>query len=159
MNCTRLPIALLCSLALCAGCSSGSETDSSSQAFDGSVTTTVVTPDARTSQEPPPSLPPVIEGLESVTLLTPVAGGGARPLLAWEPVNTAATYMVVVYDSEGLAIWSSITKDTEIYLGGSLPIPEENTGPRITADNTWVVYADDANGRVIAASGRSPLNP
>jgi hypothetical protein len=159
MNCIRLPIAVLCSVTLFAGCSSGGDDGSGTQSLDGSVSTTVVTQDAGTSQEPPPSLPPVIEGLDSVTLLTPVAGGGARPLLAWEPVNAAATYMVVVYDSEGEAIWSSITRDTEIYLGGSLPIPEENTGPRITADSSWVVYADDANGRVIAASGRSPLNP
>jgi hypothetical protein len=121
----------------------------------------VDTPDAEVPEpEPEPeALPPVIDGLDPIVLLTPASGGGDRPLLEWQPAPGAEVYMVVVYGADGAATWSMITDATSIYVGGRLPIPSANSGPRITDGSSWVVYADDIDGRPIAASGRAPIAP
>jgi hypothetical protein len=115
--------------------------------------------DAAAPDPEPEALPPVIDGLDPIVLLTPASGGGQRPLLEWEPVPGAVVYMVVVYGVDGSATWSTITEATSIYVGGRQPIPEANSGPRITDGSSWVVYADDVDGLVIAASGRAPIAP
>ena len=112
-----------------------------------------------TAPPAPEALPPVIDGLEPIVLLTPASGGGERPLLEWEPVSGAEIYLIVVYDADGTATWSTITDATSIHLGGPLAIPDANSGPRIGAGSSWVVYADDIDGRIIAASGRAPISP
>lgn len=149
-----MPAALLAAVTLLLGCS-GDTTPGAGTATTAAGGATATTDPGG----PPPNLPPVIEGLDPVVVLTPTAGGGERPLLAWEPVTGAARYTVVLYDAAGTAVWSSLTTDTSIHVGGPALIPAANSGPRVTADNTWVVYADDATGRLIAASGRSPISP
>jgi len=91
--------------------------------------------------------------------LTPLSGEGSRPLLSWKPVEAAAAYVVMVYDAEGSPYWSAVTTATEVYVGGPLPIPAENAGPRIGAGYTWSVYAEDAGGLLVAASPQRSVSP
>ena len=102
---------------------------------------------------------PVIAGLDPIEQLTPLSGGGSRPLLSWAPVDGAAVYVVMVYDADGAPYWSAVTTATEVYVGGPLQIPTGNDGPRIEAGYTWSVYAEDSGGLLIAASPQRNLSP
>jgi hypothetical protein len=173
MSRTLLILAAAGALVLATACGGGDDTATTSDtvvvveaAGDDDTATPAVTDEADASNadtadpEPAPEpLPPVIDGLDPIVLLTPASGGGERPLLEWEPVPGAEWYMVVVYDAAGTAIWSTITEATSIYVGGRQPIPDANSGPRVTDGSTWSVYADDVDGLVIAASGRAPIAP
>jgi hypothetical protein len=160
---TTTAAALVATMMIMAGCSSAeSDTDiaptstTSSDATAGPDGTDDTSSTTAPTTAPPP---PVIDGLAPVVLLTPASGGGPRPLLEWERVVEAASYLVVVYDGDGDAFWSAITDATSVYLGGPELIPEANSAPRLAGDSTWVVFARDATGRVIAASGRAPIAP
>jgi hypothetical protein len=114
-----------------------------------STTTTAMTPVG----------PLVIAGLDPIEQLTPVSGEGSRPLLVWAPVDGAAAYLVMVYDGDDLPYWSTITSDTQTYVGGPLQIPDDRSGPRISEGYSWSVYADDADGTIIAASPLRDIAP
>lgn len=130
-------------------------TDASTTSTTTSTPTTTTTTTSTTTT----TVPPVIAGADQVEQLTAPTGEGDRPLLSWEPIDEASTYLVIVYDADGAAYWSAITEQTEVYVGGPLPIPAERTGPRVSSGFTWAVFADDADGALLAASGRRPIEP
>jgi hypothetical protein len=95
----------------------------------------------------------------AIVQTTVISGGGARPLLGWEPVEGAASYIVVVFTADGDPYWSAVTDQAEIYVGGPVQIPDDNDGPRVADGYTWVVYADDADGALLASSPQRPISP
>lgn len=119
-----------------------------------STTTTEATATTTTTTPAEPFLPGL--GLESITQTTPVAGGGPRPLLSWEPVDGAAAYTVVVFDGEGTPWWSWRGEATEVFIGG-FETSFEMGGPRAGPGVTWVVFAYDAEGSAIGVSEQRPL--
>ncbi len=93
-------------------------------------------------------------GLPAVVQLTPIAGGGPRPLLEWEPVAGAAGYVVWVYDPDGATYWTWMGPDTATHLGGAVQLAEDRPGPRIVDGMSWVVGAVDDDLEFLAVSER-----
>jgi hypothetical protein len=119
-------------------------------------------PNSTESTEPPeaPSEPILaVPGAETIVQITPTSGGGTRPLLEWEPVDGAAEYLVIVFADDAQPYWSTITDQTETYVGGARAIPEGVDGPEVADGYSWAVYADDNNGAPIASSARRPIAP
>jgi hypothetical protein len=125
----------------------------SSQASD--TTATTATPETTTTTVAEPAM----AGADLVEQLTPTSGGGTRPLLEWVSVDGAATYLVNIYTDSGGPYWSAVTQDTKTYVGGPLQIPAGRTGPNVADGYTWVVYAEDADGNLLAVSARRPIAP
>lgn len=117
------------------------------------------------SSPPPPTGPPmpvvgdpIVAGVAPLGLLTAPSGGGDRPLLAWQDVPGATEYLVIVYDEEGAPYWSTITPSTEVVVGG-VEVDPAASGPRVGDGYSWVVFASDADGLLLAASARLPIAP
>jgi hypothetical protein len=153
-------------------CSSGSSEGSSSESTtpsDGAVVTTVAVdssqaPDTTTTTATLETTTTTVEepamaGADLVEQLTPTSGGGTRPLLEWVAVDGAATYIVNIYTDTGGPYWSAVTEDTKTYVGGPLQIPAGRTGPNVADGYTWVVYAEDADGNLLAVSAQRPIAP
>lgn len=102
---------------------------------------------------------PVIPGFPLITVFTPSAGGGTRPLLRWESVPDASLYSVVVYDTAGEPYWGTLTDEAQTYVGGPHQIVEDRPGPRVADGGAWSVVALDAGGRPLAGSGIAPISP
>jgi hypothetical protein len=97
-------------------------------------------------------------GLPAVTLLTPSTGQGPRPVLEWEPVDTAVTYAVSVYAGAGEpARWSWRGTATSVRVG-FVDDPSVG-GPNVVAGMTWSVLALDADDEPVAQSNERPLGP
>ena len=145
--------------------STAPDSSSSDESSNTTPATTAATEPPATTPPPttaPPTVPDVvleIPGTDPIILLTDASGGGDRPLLSWEPADSAATYYVVVYDDSGDLYWASVTPETQVFVGGATAIPSDNDGPRIADDYSWVVYADDADGLPVGASARLPISP
>ncbi len=112
----------------------------------------------------PPETTPVepilaVPDAEVITQTTPTSGGGTRPLLSWEPVDGAATYLVIVFTAEEAPYWSTITDQTETHVGGAVAIPDGVDGPEVADGYSWAVYADDETGTPIASSPIRPISP
>src|SRR6056297_922130 len=107
-------------------------------------------------QPPRPDL-----GLPTVELTTSPDGAGARPELAWRPVDAAASYVVTLYDPDGGAYWAWSGVGTSVVVGGFDPRPAEGSGvaPRVQAGMTWDVTAHGADDELIAQSGVRPIGP
>jgi hypothetical protein len=97
-------------------------------------------------------------GLAPIEVLTPAAGNGERPLLAWEAVPGAARYAVTVSTSDGRAYWAWVGVDTSVYLGGG-DGATDTAGPILSEPGTVTVLALDAANTVIAASPSMPIAP
>ncbi len=91
--------------------------------------------------------------------LTAPQGGGARPLLAWEPVEGAAVYYVFVYAETSELYWAAVTTETEVFVGGAVQIPDDRDGPRIATGYSWVVYAEDSEGNPVGSSPQATISP
>lgn len=100
-----------------------------------------------------------VPGAEVITQLTATSGGGARPLLEWEPVDGATEYVVIVFDADAQPYWSTITDRTATHVGGAEALPEGTDGPEIADGYSWAVYADDDSGTPIASSPSRPIAP
>jgi hypothetical protein len=99
-------------------------------------------------------------GLGSIKLLTPLEGGGIRPLLAWDAVPGAERYQLLVFDEADQSYWAWEGGKTQVYMGGTEAQPAEDaSGPSITAGYTWAVVAYDAAGNILASSGTRPISP
>lgn len=110
--------------------------------------------------EAEPSAEPLFTGLdESVTLLTATSGGGARPLLEWEPVADADHYSAYVYAPNGDVYWVWTGSDTSVPVGGAPRIVDGAPGPSVTEGMTWAVLAHDASGLPLAVSEQRPIEP
>jgi hypothetical protein len=90
--------------------------------------------------------------------LQPADEGGPHPTLAWDPVDDAATYWLVVRDGSGDAYWAWTGADTSVRLGGG-----DRAGLNQTAalhePMTWSVTAIDGSGNVIAFSDVATVAP
>lgn len=115
----------------------------------GPVTTSM---SATTVPEPVLTAP----DLEVITQVTPTAGGGPRPDLAWEPVDGAVEYTVVVSDAEGAPWWAWFGGSTEVVLGG-VDSSAEVGGPVAGPGVTWVVFAFGDDGILIGVSPTRPI--
>lgn len=102
---------------------------------------------------------PAIAGAVLIEQTTPTSGGGTRPLLEWAAVDGAALYFVNIYTETGGSYWSRVTDETNTYVGGPLQIPAGRTGPNVADGYTWIVYAEDAEGNLLAVSAQRPIAP
>lgn len=94
-------------------------------------------------------------GLASIELLP--AEAGEQPVLAWEPVDGAASYRLVASASDGSPYWAWLGEATEVRFGGA---PEAGGHTAIVFEPmTWRVIALDADGLPIAASESGDLTP
>lgn len=155
-------------LGACAGTDTGAATTagvdgqgSSSGAVDSTTPDQTETPtttpiETTTTTE---ASPPVIAGADPIEQVTPTSGGGIRPLLEWMSVEGAATYFVIVYTESGEPYWSAVTTESSTFVGGPLQIPSDRTGPNVSEGYTWAVYADAADGLLIAASPLREIGP
>jgi hypothetical protein len=120
------------------------------------------TPDAEAATvEPTPVVLPVSPSgppPAALELLTPAAGNGPRPDLAWTPVPGAQAYHLVLYGPDGMGYWAWQGAGSSVPLGGATLEPGA-PGPSLTDGMTWDVVAYDARGTLIAASGRQPIEP
>lgn len=98
-------------------------------------------------------------GAPEIELLTPVSGGGTRPILEWAAVEGAIHYTVWVRTPQEKPYWSWLTSDTSVPVGGLPRLNEDAGGPSIVGGMTWSVTAHDADGSVIAASNHRPISP
>lgn len=100
------------------------------------------------------------DDIEEMALHTPIAGAGARPLLVWDPIESADHYGLVIYDSSGEPYWAWIGSEAAIYLGGTaFEPPMDGEGPVITNCMSWMTTAYDENGVPVAAGGPRQLSP
>lgn len=119
------------------------------------------TPTAEISEELMASNPLLIfPGMLEMENLVPASGGGARPRLEWQAVESAVYYNIVVYEPDGTPYWAWRTKDTSVYVAGiDAPLPEEYEGPVIAVGMTWQVIAENEDQAPIAVGGPWPIAP
>lgn len=160
-------------LILITGCAGGSDgADSSSDTTLGTTTEPIDTTRAPepTAPEPPISdeststtstttAEGVIPETAVITLLTGGSGLGPRPLLQWEPVESAVTYVVSVNAPTGGPLWTWQGAATEVPFGGGPADDPDTTGAQLTSPATWFVAAIDTAGRVMATSPEAELTP
>lgn len=169
----RLPILVMLTLVLVA-CGSTEESASTSMAPEPAeestfatsttiaageptvptATTGLATTSAPTTTAPEPLF--TAPGLETITQVTPTAGGGTRPDLVWEPMDGAAEYTVVVSDAEGAPWWAWFGDSTEVVLGG-VDSSAEVGGPVAGPGVTWAVFAFGDDGALIGVSPARPI--
>lgn len=99
-------------------------------------------------------------GVADIPLLTGIAGAGAKPLFAWEPVNDAKRYQLIVFDETGEPYWAWEGAKTQIYMGGTeTEPPEDSSGPFIDTGYTWAVVAYGSDEQIVATSEVRPISP
>ena len=126
---------------------------------DPSTTTTVTPPTAPPTSGPPQELADLPE-LTEIAVTTPPSGNGEYPLLAWEPVDSAADYSLVLTQADGQVYWAWSGVESQIWLGGSSDQPPATaSGPYMVEPMTLRVFALDADGVVIAASQPIEIAP
>ncbi len=153
---------LIAAVVLAACSSGGAETPSSSttEAADTTETTsTAVVADTTTTTTTTTVAEPAIKGADPIEQTTTPSGGGDRPLLEWEPIQGAVTYIVSVFTETGAPYWSAVTTEPRTYVGGAEQIAEGRTGPNVSEGYTWIVYADDADGNLLATSPQRAIAP
>lgn len=123
------------------------------------------TPDPPSTDAPAPTEPPATDaagtsyaeaaGLSTITLLP--TEGGEQPVLAWVPVDGAASYRLVALTFDKSPYWAWLGETTEVRFGGA---PEAGGQTAIVFEPmTWRVIALDADGLPIAASEVGELTP
>jgi len=131
---------------------------STTAAQDGSGTPDTV-PDTTMAPTTTVVSNPVFAGADPITQTTPTSGGGLRPLLEWDAVDSAALYFVTIYTEDGAPYWSAVTAETSTFVGGPLQIPEGRSGPIVVEGFNWTVVAEDVDGNMLAASPTRPIAP
>jgi hypothetical protein len=121
-----------------------------------SATTTPATSTTTTTTTQAPGVLPDVATLD---LLTSGSGLGPRPLLRWEAVDGATAYVVTVNRPGGGPIWAWEGATTEVPYGGGPADDPDTTGARLEEPATWFVAAKDAEGRLLAVSGRVDIAP
>lgn len=156
-----LPFGLVLSFALMGAACSSSSGDEGESAVTTAVSTdqTGSTDTTATTVAEVADLPglPMADGVE-IEQLTDRAGGGPRPLLMWEPVASATSYTVVLYDAAGDAWWSWSGTEASIVVGG-VTTDVEIGGPRADAGARWSVMGFDDAGNLVGTSPKRSLEP
>jgi hypothetical protein len=119
------------------------------------------------TSEPEPAPEPLelhpllsLAGILEMENLMPTEGVGVRPRLAWQAVDGAALYAIVIFEADGTPYWAWRHAETGVFVGGiDEALPETNEGPRIGAGMSWQVVAYDADLTPIAAGGIWPIAP
>ena len=97
-------------------------------------------------------------GLPGITLLTPPAGEGPRPVLRWEPVPDADSYLVILRaDVEAAASWVWRGTDTQIRVG--FVTDPGLGGPEVQPGMVWSVLALDGEQVPVAQSAERSITP
>jgi hypothetical protein len=172
----RLLVGVLAAAMVAASCGGGDDTaetaaESTAESPPSSVEEQRVDttpPEPTESAAPESTVPPetapaepilAVPDADVITQTTATSGGGTRPLLSWEPVDGAASYLVIVFTAEEAPYWSTITDQPETYVGGAAAIPDGVDGPEVADGYSWAVYADDETGAPIASSPIRPIAP
>lgn len=121
-------------------------------ADSGDAEPVVTEPPTTTTTVPPPA----IDVGRTVVQTTPTSGNPATPTLAWEAVEGAASYTVMVADAEGSTWWTWEGAELEVALGG---VASGAAALQTEAGVTWTVFAHGDDGGLLAASPRRPLDP
>ena len=155
---SRLTVALTVAALLAACTSGGPDDEAAPERATASVAVSSPSAAPEVTEEPTPFLLAYGIDVGLVELTTPVAGGGPRPVLAWEPVDGAEVYAVVVHDVDGAPYWGWELEETSVRLGLE-DRPDTAPGPRAAEGMTWSVVAYDADWLPLAASERRPIAP
>lgn len=142
---------ILCSISLTACSSSSSNQDSQAPVSDNEAP-------IEKMQEAERLLPGV--DLPEIELLTPAESAGLKPKFEWKAVEGAASYSLVLFDTDGRTYWAWMGKTTYIYMGSSLtPPPEDSAGPILQPDMRWAVAAYDSEHHLLATSAYRSIAP
>ena len=90
--------------------------------------------------------------------LRPADEGGPHPTLAWDAVDGAATYWLVVHDGDGRVYWAWTGAETQVRVGGG-DRSELNQTAALHEPMTWSVTAVDASGSLLAFSDVATVSP
>lgn len=108
---------------------------------------------------PPEELADLAEIVE-MSVTTPPAGNGEHPLLAWEPVESAAGYALTLTRPDGQTYWAWTGTEPQTWLGGSAEQPTAgSSGPFLAEPLTLRVVAVNADGLIFAASRPVEIAP
>ena len=149
-----------------ASCSSGDDSADSLSATslteageNDSPTTTAAELDGETdtgteadTEPQPETVPPVFE-----IMATEPTAPGPRPMLAWDSIDGATTYDLIVLDAEGTPYWAWSGEETGVHLGG-VENPDA-VGAWVFEPLTWIVTARDSEGEPLAMSAKAELLP
>lgn len=145
-----------------AGCSGDDDVTPPASASDVAAERASSEPSSPATVTPSPVLDDAafVPGLSDAVMVqtTPVSGGGERPMLAWDAVDGARDYVVMVHTDADAPYWSWATSETQVRLGLT-DRPDTAPGPRVAEGMTWVVVARDGDGLPIATSPRRPIAP
>ena len=120
---------------------------------DGDETVETVETDATTTT----TTAPIVVDNPLVEITVAATESGPRPLLAWDAIDGAVDYRVVVLDAQGQPYWAWSGPETEINVGGvSNP---DAAGATVFEPMTWTVAAIDADGVPVAMSAAGALTP
>lgn len=143
-----------------AGCSPGDE--------EPSATTAVAAEDGAASPDTTEAAVGLDEDLDETEaaaevprvfpeLPTEPAEPGPHPTLAWQPVDGAVVYEVVVLDADRSPYWAWSGPELSVSLGG-VSDPDA-TGAWVFEPLTWTVQARGADGATLALSEPAQLLP
>lgn len=165
----RLLITALCLVLVGCGASE-SETSASSTGSQGTTTTESMASTTSAATDAPESTTTAI-GTESgsvrdlreqfgigVVTLRSTAEGGPHPMLAWEPVDGASAYWLVVKDADGVIYWAWTGEATSVRVGGG-DSPDLNQTAALHETMTWSVTAIDESGSILAFSDNATVSP
>jgi hypothetical protein len=96
-------------------------------------------------------------GIGSI-VLQPADEGGPHPTLAWDPVDGAATYWLVLHDGAGRVYWAWTGAETQVRVGGG-DRAELNQTAALHEPMSWSVTAVDASGSLLAFSDVATVSP
>lgn len=132
------------------------------------VTPGVTPTEPAPTAEPAPTVEPTqparllidLSGVDEITLNTPQKGAGVKPQFAWQPLDGAVRYTVVLYTADRKPYWAWDGTATSIYLGGSDTAPrDDSAGPVLSAGMLWAVMAFNGDDRLIGSSALRPISP
>lgn len=107
--------------------------------------------DATTTPQPDPE-PQVFE-----LIITQATSPGPRPMLAWDSIDGATSYDLIVLDAEGTPYWAWSGEAAGVHLGG-VENPDA-VGAWVFEPLTWIVTARDNEGQPLAMSAAAELLP
>ena len=171
-----LLMSLVVFLAACSGSdgSDGVGTEATTATGESAATTQAPTtpqgtePGASTASTDAPAedVPPVDQGVFEMredlgiglVVLESVTDAGSHPTLAWQQVQGASSYWLVVHDAEGRPYWAWTGSGTSVRIGGG-DRSETNQTAAVHESLTWRVAAFDADGVLVALSETASLTP
>lgn len=167
-----IAVPVLCLALFAAGCSTvSSDTDSGATtttagAASQSTTPTTAPTEATTTtidgdgSEDVPTLAAIRQERGIAVMTVDPSGGpsGPYPVLSWQAVPEAATYWLVVSDSDGQPYWAWTGAATEVRFGGG-DSAEVNQTATLYEPMTWTVIAIDSDGELVAFSEPATIAP